>query len=253
MSDKERTPMTETPSAEAVAAFLKRQPDFLETRPELAQLLRMPGAGAVGNTASLASYQLDILREKNRDLGRRLKELLDTAQNNELLLHRVHLLSLRLLRANSLEQGVQQIAASLHEDFRPAAGPVVGELTTSPIRLVLVDMPATGLRADWLIETTEADGGLVVFAEFLRDGHPVCGRLKPEKLKFLFGEHAGQIASAVLLPLKPCGLLAVGSPDPNRFHPGMGTLFLGLMAELMATALAVLAERAMADGDAGAS
>lgn len=242
--------MTESATAEQVAAYLRRHPDFLESRPELAQLLRVP-AGAHGgqtNTASLASYQLDILRDKNRDLGRRLKDLLETAQSNELLLHRVHLLSLRLLRAGSLEQGVQQIAASLHEDFRPAPGHPGGELPTSPIRLVLIDMPLTGLKAEWLVETAEQDPGLAVFAEFLRDGHPVCGRLKSEKLRYLFGAHAEQVASAVLLPLKPCGLLAVGSADPNRFHPGMGTLFLGLMAELMATALAVLAERALASG-----
>jgi uncharacterized protein YigA (DUF484 family) len=32
-------------------------------------------------------------------------------------------------------------------------------------------------------------------------------------------------------------LLAVGSIDPNRFFPGMGTLFLRMMGEAMATAL----------------
>lgn len=229
------------PSAEQVAAFLRRHTDFLETHPDLALVLRLPAASG-NNTASLATYQLEILRDKNRDLNRRLKELLETAQNNELLLHRVHLLGLRLLRCNSLIDGVQQIAASLHEDFRPGSG-LDPDPHPDPVRLVLIDMPSPGIRADWLIETTETDPGLVAFADFLRNKQPLCGRLKAEKLKFLFGADADKVASGVLLPLHPCGLLAVGSADPNRFHPGMGTLFLGLMAELMATSLAVLAER----------
>lgn len=218
-------------SAEQVASFLRRHPDFLSSHPDLALALQSPPASG-GNTASLATYQVEVLRDKNRELQRRLKELLETAQSNELLLHRVHLLSLRLLRARDLVEGVQQIAASLHEDFH-----------TDLVRLVLLGMPTTGLSAPWLIEVEEGEPQLAQFADFLRHGQPLCGRLKPQKLEFLFGAQAGSVASGVLLPLGPVGLLAVGSQDANRFHPGMGTLFLGLMAELMATALAVLSER----------
>lgn len=223
------------PSEEQVVQWLRRHPDVLSRHPELALVLQVPPAPAVvqsDNTASLASYQLEILREKNRELSRRLRELMEAAQGNELLQHRVHLLALRLLRARDLDEGVQQIAAGLHEDFH-----------TDQVRLVLVDMPASRLAAPWLIQVGEADPGLAVFAEFRRHGTPLCGRIKAEKLAFLFGPAAATVASSVLLPLGPVGLLAVGSADPNRFHPGMGTLFLGQMAELIATALAVLSER----------
>ena len=43
--------------------------------------------------------------------------------------------------------------------------------------------------------------------------------------------------SSALLPLPGVGLVAVGSADPNRFFPGMGTLFLRMMAEAFTTAL----------------
>ncbi|NUS60071.1 MAG: DUF484 family protein, partial [Lysobacter sp.] len=33
------------------------------------------------------------------------------------------------------------------------------------------------------------------------------------------------------------GLVAVGSRDPNRFFPGMGTLFLRMMGESLSAAL----------------
>jgi uncharacterized protein YigA (DUF484 family) len=40
-----------------------------------------------------------------------------------------------------------------------------------------------------------------------------------------------------LLPLQGIGLMAVGSHEPNRFFPGMGTLFLRMMAESRVVAL----------------
>ena len=43
--------------------------------------------------------------------------------------------------------------------------------------------------------------------------------------------------TSALLPMPGVGLVAVGSRDPNRFYPGMGTLFLRMMAESLATAL----------------
>ena len=46
-----------------------------------------------------------------------------------------------------------------------------------------------------------------------------------------------EVQSSALLPLPGIGLLAVGSHEPNRFFPGMGTLFLRMMAESLAVAL----------------
>ena len=41
-----------------------------------------------------------------------------------------------------------------------------------------------------------------------------------------------------MLPVAGVGLVAVGSADANRFFPGMGTLFLRMMAEALAAAMA---------------
>ena len=221
--------------AEAVAAFLRRRSDFLLQFPDLAASLQLP-KDETKNIASLASYQLDVLREKNQQLSTRLHQLIQVAQDNELLMQRVHLLGLRLLKARTLTETVQQIAASLQEDFH-----------TDLIQLVLIDAPDSlaefGASAPWLKPVAEADPGLVQFGEAMKHRVPLCGRLKPEKLEFLFGARAASVASAVLMPLDPVGLMAIGSADPNRFHPGMGTVFLDMMAELIRTALAVQTDR----------
>ena len=65
---------------------------------------------------------------------------------------------------------------------------------------------------------------------FLRaDG--VLHHLPRAELATLFGPRAGEVHSAVLMPVNGLGMLAIGSHDMDRFHPGMGTVFLKLIAE----------------------
>ena len=168
---------TEKLGAHEVAAWLRRHPKFLQQFPDLAISMVVPRED--GPAASLASYQLEVLRDKNRELSRRLHELFANAQENERLAVRTHQLTLGLMRQHNA---------------------------------------ADTLRA-------------------LAEGEPICGRLHPDKNALLYGMRAEDVQSSALLPLPGVGLLAVGSIDPNRFFPGMGTLFLRMMGEAMATAL----------------
>jgi hypothetical protein len=79
-----------------VAAWLRRHPGFLKQFPDLALTLVVPRDD--GPTASLASYQLEVLREKNRELSRRLADLSANAQVNERLAVRTHQLTLALMK-----------------------------------------------------------------------------------------------------------------------------------------------------------
>jgi len=45
------------------------------------------------------------------------------------------------------------------------------------------------------------------------------------------------VQSCALINLPGRGLLAIGAREPNRFYPGMGTLFLRMMGEALAAAL----------------
>lgn len=213
----------------AVAAFLRQTPDFLRRHPDLALLLKLPRE--LGSATSLASYQLDILRERNQVLEQRLDALMGHARDNEVLMRRVHLLALRLLRSRTFGEGVQQLVASLREDFH----------TADEVRVLLVGMPTLPAAGDWLVQRAETDDGLAPLARALHLGEPVCGRFRAEVLA-AFGYGEG-VQSAVLLPLPAIGHIAIASGDPNRFHAGMGTAFLKLISELASTALAMLAER----------
>ncbi|KFN46750.1 DUF484 family protein [Arenimonas metalli] len=210
-------------SAHEVATFLRRHPKFLGQFPDLALSLVVPKDE--GSAASLASYQLDVLRDKNRELTRRLNELYANAQDNERLTVRTHQLSLALMRAGSAADTLKAMVAVLGEDFH-------GEI----VRVVLFK-PVAGLEAEWLQVVAEQEAALAPFRDFLAGNEPICGRLNQDKLALLYGAEQARAASAVLLPLPGVGMLTVGSADANRFFPGMGTLFLRLMSEALVTAL----------------
>ena len=212
-------------TAMEVASYLRRHPEFLRDFPDLALTLHVPREQ--GATTSLASYQLEVLRDKNRELGRRLHELVEIAGENEQLMVRVHSLTVGLMRERTLADTVRRLAAGLTEDFH-----------TDLVRLVLFRADADLPGAEWLLAQQDGSSSLPAFAEFLQRNEPLCGRLQPEKLDALFGERAAEVRSAVLVPIDGVGMLAIGSHDAARFHPGMGTVFLKLIAEAAAAAVA---------------
>lgn len=213
-----------------VASYLRRHAGFLADYPDLALALVMPREAGVAT--SLTNYQLEVLRDKNRSLSHRLKDLVTVAEENQALVGRVHQLALRLLRAGSFRDTVLAVTASLSEDFH-----------TDLVRVCLTGMPRLDIEEPWLVEVAPDATQLAAFAELRAHREPVCGRMRADKLEFLFGEMASEVASAVVLPFGQAGFLGIGSADANRFHPGMGTVFLRQIAELIETALMAAAAR----------
>jgi uncharacterized protein YigA (DUF484 family) len=215
-------------SAHEVAVWLRRHPKFLAQYPDLTLSLVVPRED--GPAASLASYQLEVLRDKNRELTRRLNELYANAQDNERLTIRTHQLGLALMRANTAAETVRAMVACLSEDFQGDA-----------VRVVLFNA-VDALTPDWLQILSARDKRLVPFRDCLASSEPICGRLNPDKMPLLFGEDQGNAQSVALIPMPAVGLIAVGSRDGNRFFPGMGTLFLRLMGETFVAAMARFAK-----------
>src|SRR5690606_5366139 len=173
--------------AHEVAAWLRRHPKFLQQFPDLAVSLVVPRDD--GPAASLASYQLEVLRDKNRELSRRLQDLFAISQENERLAVRTHQLTLSLMRQATAADTVRAMAASLAEDF-------AGDL----VRIVLFQ-PLPGLEnTDWLQVITRDDRLLQPFTDFLKEGEPLCGRLHPDKQTVLYGERVEEVNSSALLP-----------------------------------------------------
>ena len=210
-------------SAHGVAVWLRRHPSFLGQFPDLAASLVVPKED--GKTATLSSYQLEILRDKNRELTRRLHELSLNAQDNETLSQHIHQLSLALIRANTSADVVKTLAACLKEDFG-----------TESVRIISF-APIVGVAADWYSQIDEGDARLATFFDCLANGEPICGRLNAEKIQVLFGGESEYTQSIALIPVGGVGLIAIGSADSHRFYPGMGTLLLRWIGELYQVAM----------------
>jgi uncharacterized protein YigA (DUF484 family) len=83
-------------------------------------------------------------------------------------------------------------------------------------------------------------GELKMFETLFESGRPRCGQIRDSQRDFLFGANNIEIGSAALVPLGPqphFGLLAIGSPDAERFHPAMSTEFLARIGDLVSEAV----------------
>ncbi|MCB1568891.1 MAG: DUF484 family protein [Xanthomonadales bacterium] len=221
--------MSESPRRELeaadVAVWLREHPNFFLHHPDVALAIDLPREN--GRATSLASYQLDVLREKNRELNRRLQELFANANENERLTVRTHQFTLALLRAQNLPQTLAMAVGSLREDF-----------SSEWVRILLSKPGLDVVSSPWWTHADRESVQMAAFADLKPDAEPLSGRLQADKLDALFGADAAQVQSSALVPLGDYGVLAIGSSDPNHFYPGMGTFFVRLMAQALVAALA---------------
>jgi uncharacterized protein YigA (DUF484 family) len=211
-------------TADAVANYLRAHPDFLAAYPEIANSLQMPREQ--GAAASLSVYQLHNLREKNRELETRLADLIGIAGENETLMQRVHALTLAVLRSTTVESTLRGIVSRLQEDFK-----------SERVRVLVYGTQQQLPDEPWLVREPRGASGLPEFADFLGQQQPSSGRLSPNRLRRLFGAEAEDVRSAALMKIGDEAILAIGSTDPDRFQPGMGTLFLQMIAATVSAGL----------------
>src|ERR1700691_4442597 len=101
----------------SVAEYLQTYPDFFERNSALLAKLRLPHLRDVGATVSLVERQVEVLRERNQSLERKLKELVDVDRAADTLADRIHRLSERLIKAHILLEAINAVETSLREDF----------------------------------------------------------------------------------------------------------------------------------------
>jgi uncharacterized protein len=218
-------------SDSSVAEYLQTYPDFFERNSALLAKLRLPHMREAGSTVSLVERQVEVLRERNQSLERKLKELVDVARSNDALAVRIHRLSQRLIRARALAETIDALETSLREDFDARHSVLV--LFTEQARVL--DAPGRFLRA-----ANPEDADIRTFESLLVSGKPRCGQVRDSQRDYLFGTDSVEIGSVALTPLGSkgaLGLLAIGASDAQRFHPGMSTEFLTRIGELLTYAL----------------
>ena len=213
---------------EVVATYLRKNPEFLEEFPDVLETLHLNHNSGVA--VSLIERQVEQLRRKNQDLNRQLNRLVHVATENEQLMTRLHQLTLELMQIRSRKEFFTHLGNSLLHDFN-----------ADILQICLFDQDIAREAGKDVKHLCADDPEMEAFKAHLDKDHSVCGRLSESKLEFLFGSKARWVQSTVLVPLGEKGehgMMAIGSSDDARFYPGMGTLFLDLLANVIASSLA---------------
>ena len=221
-------PLTEPVSEDSIADYLKSHPDFFERHAPLVLGLKLPHRVG-GATISLVERQVSLLRTRNSQLERQLKDLVAVAKQNDVLVEKIHQLCLKLMRAPTLLQRLERLETGLREDFAAERAVLV----------LFPAAPAEAVRDGFVRRANPDDADVRPFAAFLRAAKPRCGPLR-DRQKNIFDHDADVVSSAALVPLgaeSRLGFLIIGSRDPDHFHPGKRMDFLARLGEVLSVAI----------------
>ena len=206
-------------NADDLARFLRANPQFFDQNPELLETIHVPHPYG-GRAIPLAERQTVALREKAKLLEGRLAELIQFGEENDAISEKVHRLAVALTAARDFPALAQSLYFHLREDF---AVPHVA------LRVWGKSVPVDFEEAGAVEEAQRRHGESM--------GAPQCGPAAANPFVPWFREAAEHVRSIALVPLGQTvifGLLALGSEDPQRFYPEMGTLYLRRIGELCA-------------------
>ena len=199
---------------EDVAQYLQDNPQFFDTYAEMLAEINIPHPYG-GRTVSLSERQMLTLREKNKNLEKKLHEMLAYAQENDALQNKVHKFTQALFGAHDLMTLQDTIERNLRDIFA---------------------VPHVALH---LWKGLPPSAEVLAFAD--EHKQPVCAHHAVHETLGWFGEAAPHLHSFAYLPLRGAdqsiGLLVLASEDVQRFYPEMGTVFLQRIAETVSAAL----------------
>jgi uncharacterized protein len=231
-----------------VAEYLLATPGFFDEHAELLATIRL--ANPHGKAAvSLQERQMEMLREKNKHLERRLAELLRYGHENDSIAAKFNRWTMRVMAERdahalprSISHGlvdvfdVPQAALRVWDLAEPYAQAEFARQVGEEVRIFANSLATpycganTGFEAAQWLSTAEAGAAV---AGATGDGASDSAGTQSIALVALRDPRAGEEAATF-------GLLVMGSPDPRRFHDGMATDFLTQIGVLASAALSRL-------------
>lgn len=217
------SPLGDDLTAEDVAAYLRDHPDFLIQRPELVAHIVPPAADRGQGVVDLQHFMVRRLQTDIARLQDQQRELVATTRANVNNQNRVHAAVLFLMDATSFEHLIQTITTDLA---------VLLDLDTAAL---VVEAAGTEIpqvnRSGVQVWAAGGIGGLM-------GKRDVILRAGIQGLPEVYGPGASLVRSEALVRLRlggeaPSGLLALGSREPDMFHPGQGTELLTFLARVV--------------------
>jgi len=212
-------------TAQEVANYLARHPDFFQIFPDLVERMRLPHPRS-GQSISLLQHQLVDLRDRKAALEEEVSALLAVAGDNGRLFEKLHQLTLALMAARDESDAVRCLLTLLPTLF-----------AVEQVRLHSWQVPREPVEG--LHQLGVGRAWSKVLRDNLQPRHPRCGALEAGWQAGLFAAEP-VVRSVCLVPLgmeRVWGVLAIGSSDGARFVPELDTYFLRVLGDLVSARL----------------
>ncbi len=213
-------------SEEQVSEYLTQNPTFFLQHENVLADMFLPHAS--GEAVSLLERQVSLLRERNIETRKRLSEMLEQGQRNDVLFQKTRALILALLETRSMNDLAGELKRYCIDEFQVDAA----ELT-----LVANDQTHKVNQCQVLAEK-EIEMAMPML---LKSKEAISGVFRTEELELLFAKSINGIESASAMPIifenKLVAVLSLGSQDAAYFSNGMDTLFLSFIADVLARLL----------------
>ena len=217
---------------EQVSDYLRQNPDFWVDKPSLLADINLPHH-THGESVSLIERQVSVLRDRNIDMRHRLNKLLDNARNNDHLFELSQRLILNMLETSQYDDCLDALFYSFQNDFGIEFS-----------QLILMNPPGESFPepANQQARIVERQLAVDSLSSLINHQRAVCGQLDPSERAFIFPQHAAEIGSTAVVPLRlnNCflGLLAIGNRNEKYYRFSTNTLFLNFIADVMSRLLA---------------
>ncbi|MCH8258166.1 MAG: DUF484 family protein [Proteobacteria bacterium] len=205
-----------------VADYLLKHREFFKSQEKL--LLEMDLPHVNGKAISLVERQVSLLRERNVSTRKKLDEFVASAKRNNEIFEKCRKLILALIDAEDPDQFFAALENSFKKDFHCDAYSLI----------IFSDTPH---QINHFTTSVSEMAAKDYIGSLIRAKQPTLGVLRPSEQDFLFRHQSSKVGSAAVLSVRKnrqIALLAIGSEDANYFKAGMGTVFIGFVADTLA-------------------
>ena len=212
------------PSAREVRDFLQENPGFLVDNPDLAEIIATPQRDNGKGVVDMQSFMVERLQKEVRGLRDDHGELIAASRSNMISQARIHAAVLAILEATTFEHMIEVVTTDL------------GNMLEVEVASLCVEHDRQIPALPQLVGVHVVTPGMV--DEVLGPDRDIVLRAKADAEHLVFGEAVGLVRSAAFLRLPlnafgPMALLAFGSGEEDRFHPGQGTELLSFLARTL--------------------
>ncbi len=223
MKSEEKSERFKIEDPDLIRDYLREHPSFFEDNTDLLAEINLPHNQ--GGAISLVEKQVAVLRERDKASRVKLDEFLKAAKHNDDVFKKCQFMILGLIEAEDRAAFLKNLEKGFKRDFKANAYSL----------LIFGEEPR---QVNHFTSIVRKDAAKEYVASLIRSTKPTLGTLRPTEQDFLFRHQSEKVKSAVVLSVREgreqIALLAIGNSDPNYFRPGMGTMFVHFIADVLA-------------------